>query len=167
MKTEDKWISDLVGTFIDPIIVSPGGWGADLPEQIKKQITIDRMLENMKALHENREPTGTDAEATAYLFTRSLEAPLDSQWVRIYMYVFTRTMENQKVKVPDDLRVDKLDNYDMGQLLHFKHWLYNKRAKAREDRERVARREEKQARKEEKQPGLFEPATYVPQQSLF
>lgn len=42
-------ISDLVGTFTDPIIVFPGGWGDTLPDWIKTQIALERLAENMKA----------------------------------------------------------------------------------------------------------------------
>ena len=57
----DGWISDLVGSLTDPIIVMPGGWGDTLPSWIREEITIERMIENMKAV-KGEELMGTDAE---------------------------------------------------------------------------------------------------------
>lgn len=80
----EKGISDIVGVFTDPIIVFPGGWGDTLPEWLKGAVTMERLIENMKAL--KGEPmTGTDAEACAYLYTAGLTAPMDSDWTQIYL----------------------------------------------------------------------------------
>jgi hypothetical protein len=73
-----------VGVFSDPILVFPGGWGDSLPDWIKTSITLERLFENMKAL-KGEEPTGTDAEVAAYLFTVSLTQPMDSDWTQIYL----------------------------------------------------------------------------------
>ena len=48
-KTADAMISDLVGTFTDPIIVYPGGWGDTLPDWLKEAITLERLETNIKA----------------------------------------------------------------------------------------------------------------------
>ena len=159
-QTGDRWISDLVGTLCDPIIVMPGGWGDSLPEWIKGQITLERLVENMKTT-EGKEPTGTDAEATAYLYTASLTAPLSEQWARIYMYVAGRTMAkfNKKAELPEDIKVDSLSDYDMQELNKLKEWLYRQRTRARQEREKAERRhkeEEIVAKTKEAQPALFD-----------
>ncbi len=77
-KNINSMIDDLVGTLTDPIIVYPGGWGDSLPEWLKNAITLERLTENMKASKEEQ-PTGTDAEACAYLNTASLTMPIDSR----------------------------------------------------------------------------------------
>ncbi len=41
---------------------------------------------DMKA-PKGKEPTGTDAEAGAYLMTLSLTQPMDSDWTQIYLYI--------------------------------------------------------------------------------
>ncbi|MDD5700461.1 MAG: hypothetical protein PHU23_00300 [Dehalococcoidales bacterium] len=83
-RKNDSWISDLVGSLTDPIIVMPGGWGDTLPDWIREEITLERMVENMKAI-KNEELMGTDAEVVAYLYTASLEAPMGHDWVEIYV----------------------------------------------------------------------------------
>ena len=89
-ETADTMISDLVGAITDPIIVYPGGWGDTLPDWLKTDITLERMMGDMKVL-KGEEPTGTDAEACAYLYTAGLTAPMDHNWSQIYLYVATMT----------------------------------------------------------------------------
>ena len=159
--TIEKGISDLVGCLTDPILVFPGGWGDTLPEWIKTQITLERLAENMVSLREGRQPTGTDAEATAYLYTRSLEAPMDGDWTRIYLYVAGKTYSraNRGGEIPGDIRVESLTQDQVSDLNRLKEWIYRKRAEARQERERAERRqkkEEAQARIEAAQPAQFD-----------
>jgi len=156
----DRWISDLVGTFFDPIIVMPGGWGDTLPEWIKGQITLERLVENMKST-KGEQPTGTDAEATAYLYTASLNAPLSEQWTRIYIYVASTTMAkfNKEAELPQGIKVESLSDYDMQELNRLKEWLYRQRTRARQESEKEERRlrkEEIVANIKEAQPALFD-----------
>ena len=158
-KTADTMISDLVGTFTDPIIVFPGGWGDTLPDWLKTSITLERMMGDMKALKEE-EPTGTDAEACAYLMTVSLTQPMDSDWTEIYLYVASQTYKRwEKGEMPADIVVDSISNYQIGELNRLESWLYRQRIKARQEKDRAERRQEKEEAKsqgEEEQPVLFE-----------
>ena len=158
-KTADTMISDLVGTFTDPIIVFPGGWGDTLPDWLKTAITLERMMGDMKAL-KGEEPTGTDAEACAYLYATGLTAPMDHDWSQIYLYVATITYRHwNKGEMPADIAVDSISDYQMGELSRLKSWLYHQRVKARQGKDRAERRQEKEeakAQREEEQPTLFE-----------
>ena len=162
-KQIDKGISDIVGVFTDPILVFPGGWGDSLPDWLKGAITMERLIENMKAL--KGEPmTGTDTEACAYLMTVSLTQPMDSDWSEIYLYVAGKVYERHRAKesgvtMPEDIRVDHLSDYQMQHLNRLKAWLYERRIKAREEKERAKRREireEQEIKKKDEQPALFE-----------
>lgn len=158
-KQLDKGISDIVGVFTDPIIVMPGGWGDSLPDWLKPAITMERLMMNVEAL-KTGEMTGTDAEACAYLYTASLTAPMGNDWAQIYMYVFNQVMQrHKKVEIPEDIKVDKLDDGQMRDLRRLKEWLYHKRRTARLDSDRAERREKKEvavAQKESGQPALFD-----------
>jgi len=158
-KTADGMVSDLVGTFTDPIIVYPGGWGDTLPDWLKNAITLERLEMNIRASR-GEEPTGTDAEACAYLYAAGLTAPMDHDWSQIYLYVSTRTYSRHKgSQVPDDIRVESLNDYQLGELNRLKAWLYQQRAKARQERDRADRRregEEARTQKGIEQPVLFE-----------
>ena len=70
----------MVGALTDPIIVHPGGWGDTLPDWLKSAITLERLVMNMKEIR-GEQPTGTDAETCAYLYTASFVAQLDNDWV--------------------------------------------------------------------------------------
>jgi hypothetical protein len=159
MATIEKGISDIVGVFTDPILVFPGGWGDTLPEWLKNAITLERLEMNMKAL-KGEEMTGTDAEACAYLYTASLTAPMDSDWTQIYLYIATHAYRRQgKGNMPTDIAVDKLNDEQMRDLRHLKDWLYQRRTKIRQERDRAERRQLKEAavaERKELQPALFD-----------
>ena len=109
---------------------------------------------------EGEKPTGTDAEACAYLMTASLTAPIDNDWSQIYLYVAGKTYTRwQKSEMPDDIRVDSLNSQQMVDLNRLKEWLYRRRTTARQEAERTARRQmkaEEVAKREVEQPALFE-----------
>ncbi len=155
----EKGISDIVGALADPILVFPGGWGDSLPEWLKTSITLERLEMNMRTL-KGEEPTGTDAEACAYLMTVSLTQPIDSDWTQIYLYVAGRTYARWgKNQLPDDIRVDSLNNYQTRELKRFKDWVFPKRIQARQDKERAEKQEGKEAvvaKRQAEQPALFE-----------
>jgi len=158
-----KGISDIVGALTDPIIVSPGGWGDTLPEWIKTSITMERMIMNMRALKEE-EPTGTDAEACAYLYTAGLTAPMDSDWTQIYLYIASKTYEKWRTKdsgvtMPEDIRVESLRDDQMADLNRLKAWIYRQRVKVRQERDRTEqrqRKEEEEAERKALRPALFD-----------
>ena len=158
-QTVEKGISDIVGVFIDPILVFPGGWGDTLPEWLKNAITLERLEMNMRAL-KGQEMTGTDAEACAYLYTASLTQPPNHDWAQIYLYIagksYTRWKKNE---MPEDIRVESLNDEQMRDLNRLKEWLYQKRTTIRLDHDRAEKRqkrEEEAEKKKAEQPALFE-----------
>jgi len=157
-KAVEQGISDIVGCLTDPIIVFPGGWGDTIPEWLKTAITLERMMGNMKAL-KGEEPTGTNAEACAYLMTVSLTQPMDSDWTQIYLYIAGQSYKRwNKGEMPADIAVDSISDYQIGELNRLKSWLYHQRAKTRKEKDRAERRQEKEeakAQREEEQPALF------------
>ena len=161
MTTEnvEKGISEIVGCLTDPIIVFPGGWGDTLPDWLKQAITLERLAMNMKAL-KGELPTGTDAEACAYLNTASLTQPIDHDWAQIYLYIAGKTYQRHKHgEVPEDIKVETLRDDQMADLNRLKGWLYHTRTTVRLDRERAERRqkrEEEIAKIKEAQPALFD-----------
>lgn len=160
-KEEQKvngWISDLVGALTDPIICHPQ-WMESPPEKIRIAITLQRLIENGLAMKEKGTPLGTDAECAWYLSCTSLVGPLSSEWIRIYQYVFTKTCAVMQTEVPEELRQETLDNYEMGLLLGLKQWIYRTRSENRKDHDRAERREHKEKAEQEKielQPKMFE-----------
>ena len=162
-KTFEKGISEIVGVFTDPIIVFPGGWGDTLPEWLKTSITLERLAMNMKAL-KGEEMTGTDAEACAYLNTASLTQPMDHDWAQIYLYIAGKTYEKWRTKesgvtMPEDIRVESLNDDQIRDLNRLKEWIYRKRTQIRLERDRAERRQKREkatARRKAEQPALFD-----------
>ena len=158
-KTVEQGISDIVGCLTDPIIVFPGGWGDTLPDWLKTAITLERMMGDMKA-SKGEEPTGTDAEACAYLMTLSLTQPMDSDWTQIYLYIAGQSYKRwNKGEMPVDITVDLISDYQIGELNRLKAWLYRQRIKVRAEKDRAERREEKEEaeiQKKTERPALFE-----------
>jgi hypothetical protein len=159
----EKGISDLVGALTDPIIVFPGGWGDTLPEWLKTAITLERLVMNIRA-HRREEMTGTDAEACAYLYTAALTNPIDHDWTQIYLYIFNQVYNRHRSKesgfqVPEDIRVESISDYQMGELRRLKDQIYERRTQAKQERDRAERRgkrEEEATRRKVEQPALFE-----------
>ena len=158
-KTVEKGISEIVGCLSDPILVFLGGWGDTLPEWLKNAITMERLAMNMKAL-KGELPTGTDAEACAYLNTASLTQPMDHDWAQIYLYIAGKTYTRwKKNEMPEDIRIESLNDDQMRDLNRLKAWLYHKRTTVRLDQEqaeRRQRREEEVAKRKAEQPALFQ-----------
>jgi len=130
-----------------------------LPDWLKTAINLERMMGDMKALKE-KEPTGTDAEACAYLMTVSLTQPMDSDWNQIYLYIAGQSYKRwNKGEMPADIAVDSISDYQIGELNRLKVWLYGQRIRARTERERAERRqkrEEIEIQHKVEQPALFE-----------
>ncbi|MBA7672155.1 hypothetical protein ES703_80329 [subsurface metagenome] len=159
----EKGISEIIGAITDPIIVFPGGWGDTLPDWLKTAITLERLIENMKVI-KGEEMTGTDAEACAYLYTASLTQPMGHDWTQIYLYIAGKVYEKQRtpqsgVTMPEDIRVESLNRNQEDDLNRLKRWIYERRAKARQDRDRSERRQGREkaaAEKEQMHPKLFD-----------
>jgi CO dehydrogenase/acetyl-CoA synthase beta subunit len=113
----------------------------------------------MKAT-KGEQPTGTDAEACAYLNTASLTAPMDNDWSQIYLYVAGQTFTRwHKSDMPDDIRVESLTDQQKADLNRLKEWLYQRRTTVRQEVERNERRQQKEeevVKRKAEQPALFE-----------
>ena len=109
-------------------------------------MTTERLIMNIKASKEGGVPVG-DTEALAYIYPRTMEAPMSEQWYRIYMYVFNQAMKFKKTEVPEDLKSEKLSDYDMQELNQLKSWIYERRVKHRKDKNRAERQQGKEEAK--------------------
>jgi len=155
----DRAIEDLVGTFCDPIICYPSPWMDTLPQSLKEQITMDRLIEQMLAHKDKREPTGTDSEALAYLYPASLEQPMGHMWSTIYIYLGAKVCGAYGKVVPDDLKGKTLDSEEEYELCRLKGWIYEKRRQHRSRKAKDIRKErlaEEKEREEANAPELVQ-----------
>jgi hypothetical protein len=158
-KSGEHHISELVGAIADPIIAFPGGWGDTIPDWLKNAITLERLEMNMREL-KGEEPTGTDGEACAYLYTAALTQPLDRDWGEIYLYIATKVYGRWgKSEMPQDIEVESLRDDQKADLNRLKRWLYQQRTRARIEGDRAERRqkaEEAEAELKVMQSSMFE-----------
>lgn len=135
--TEDKFLRNTVGAVSPTIIVYDENWGEDLPEWLKTQISLKRFEENARGIEGEKIEEAMDEEAMAYLYTRSLAAPMSDSWMRIYQKVFQGVVsakigrENMPVEFQEDI---KLNSYDENQLKDLKRWIYKKREEREKER---------------------------------
>jgi len=163
MQRRGGWIDDIVGVFVDPIIVFPGGWGDTLPEWLKAAIISERLVETARTL-KDEPPTASDAEACAYLHTAALTQPMGGDWTEIFLYIAGKVYEAHRSKVsgitmPDDIKVKCLSDYRAGLLRQLKGWIYERRVRIRQERSRAERRQQRDEHRteaKELRPALFE-----------
>ena len=147
----EKGISELVGALCDPTIVYPGGWEDTIPDWLRHNVPLERLIECMKS-HKGEEPTGTDSEAVIYLYTASLCFPFDHDWTEIYLYLGRKVYERWRtpdsgVTFPDDIKVESLRPEQERDLSRLKAWIYERRVQSRQMKDRAERREKKEAAK--------------------
>jgi hypothetical protein len=138
-KEETGWVENLVGALTDPIIVFPSPWKDDIPEDLKKQIPLERLIMNIKVEHDGKGVPVGDLEALVYMFPRTMDSPMTDEQNRLYFYCFNQAMKFMHKEVPDDLklkRYEELTDYEMRQLDDLKRFIWDRRVKARKERAR-------------------------------
>lgn len=113
------------------LVTADTGWAEEIPDWLRIQITKDRM----------KNPNDvSDAEVTAYLFTASLRAPMQSDFVYIYCYLTAKSMVKFGIKsklLPMDLKKD----YDRGLSNYQKTLLEELRSKIKSARDKHEKKE--------------------------
>ncbi len=140
------WIEEMVGALCDPIIVFPTpGWSDKdaLPKPLLERLPIERLLYlNLCIAGKADIEEALDIEAVLYMYPRTMEAPMPSEWVRIYLYLGYKVMGHQ---MPEDIQQKELSNYETTRLRDFKRWLRARKVKARKERRKLATAAEVQA----------------------
>src|SRR5690606_2709810 len=80
---------DLVDALSSPILTFNRQWADTLPKRILDKVTMARMIALMQ-----KEELATYPECTIYIYTRTFEAPMNSDWTNIYLYVSCKTLEH-------------------------------------------------------------------------
>lgn len=135
----EQGIQDIVEVFTAPLIVFPLGigWADSIPEKLKGEVTIQRLINVMAGERE----LATDAEATIYLYTTTLCQSVDGDWVKIYCYLVTKHM-SQGAELSPDVRVDELTDYQQNQLNDLKRFIRRSQRKGLDEKRRQGNREE-------------------------
>ena len=126
-------IEEMAAAFTDPIIVHPGGgWEETIPERLKAEVPL-RRLAHIKLCLDGKAAwdEACDLEALVYVYPASLAFPMGEQWARLYLYLGTQCYGD---RFPEDIRQERLSDYDLEELRRLKRWIYERRMKARKDR---------------------------------
>jgi hypothetical protein len=125
-KQLEKDIKRLVKAFTAPIIVYPGGWHDTIPEWMKSEVTLQRLIQLMKG----EEGVATDVEALVYLYTATFVAPFNESWTNIYMCLTKKCMEGRGRSFPKDLGNPTLTDHQKELLEDLKRWIWKQTEKA-------------------------------------
>jgi hypothetical protein len=124
----DKFTNIMMWAISGPIIVSPGGWGDDLPDTIKSDLAVNRLVTAME-ISKTPEvtPMAPEIEAMWFLSTASLECPLDRDWTEIYMMLTRRWMQSKGKDIPEFLvNATELNDMQKGDLKRLREWIFKK-----------------------------------------
>lgn len=117
---------DIIDALESPVLTFSQSWADSIPKRVLDIIPLARM----KALMQHEE-LATYPEVTAYIITRSHEAPMDYEWTDIYTHVSCKVCEEwfgedhwDDVKAPREL-----SPWLMSQLKGLRVHLYEKRRK--------------------------------------
>jgi len=113
---------ELFNTIRRPKIVMPLFEDAAIPDNIRNQIFMERIL-----LARNGEKLASEAETLWYLSTASLSAPFSYSWYRIFLYLFRRWCMNTKKEIPEFAGEEiVLEELEQRELKRLREWLYSK-----------------------------------------
>ena len=109
------------------LVVADIGWSETIPEWLKKEVEMERLMSGMVGLLKNKKQEVGDAEACIYLYTASLTAPIGHNLTRVYIHLCTKLMERRGAKIPNDIAVSELNEDEQRELDTLKRDLYRAR----------------------------------------
>lgn len=132
-KANKKIVSDLVFDMMDcltsPIVVFKSAWQDTVPKDILDNVSTSRIMSLM-----SKEDMASITEVVAYMMPRTLEAPMLSEWTRIYTWCglqYAKLFKKKSmVEAMKDIAPSKLSQYEESLLTNLRIWIYNKRREA-------------------------------------
>jgi len=131
-KIIDSYIFDLMDALRSPVLTHAIAWADTIPERLLKVIPIAR-LKNLML----RKETATDPEALAFIYTRTLEAPMAKEWVDIYAHLTCKVAEEYWKENHWEVFTTsrEISKYDMNYFLKpLKKHIYDRRRKILKER---------------------------------
>jgi hypothetical protein len=123
-RSEDSHVFDLVDALEAPVLTFSMSWADIIPKRLLDILPVARMIALMQG-----EQLATYAEVAIYIYTRTLEAPMASEWVDIYTHVSCTTLQQyfnedhwKEVGAPM-----KLSDWLQSKLRDLRSHIYNKR----------------------------------------
>lgn len=79
---------ELTDALTAPILTFSQSWADCIPERFLKLVPLARLMNLRSGKQE-----ATWVEGVVYIYTRTLEAPMDSEWTDIYTHISCKTLE--------------------------------------------------------------------------
>lgn len=125
-KESEKFVFEFMDIINAPIITFSSSWVDAIPERLRKDIRIARILSGF-ALEE----MASIAETVAYIITRTYEAPMNQEWTNIYLWCSAHYLKQYANKTNadfEDIHVpEKLNEYEEFLLKKLRVWIFEKR----------------------------------------
>lgn len=109
------------------IVVASKAWYETAPKWLVEEIKKERELSAFFDLMPGSKQEVGDAEACLYLYTASLINPLSYDLTKIYFYIASKLMKSSGIEVPEDIKVEELDDWQKTQMCQLKRDLWWKR----------------------------------------
>lgn len=121
-KKAEKEFTESIMSIFRPKIVMQGYTDMQIPDNINKDILIERLM-----LAKSGERLAGETEAMWYISTASLIVPFSKDWADIFMYLCRKWMLKNKKELPDFLQEQIiLNNLQERDLHDLRSWIYKK-----------------------------------------
>lgn len=108
----------------DPLIVYDKSWVDVIPQDLKKDIMLSRLVRCFHSGPDNEIIESTEAEAIAYLMTASLSVPLDNTFINIYMKLTKRYLHSRgKPPLCSNEQLEELTEHEEFKVRGLKRWI--------------------------------------------
>jgi hypothetical protein len=123
-----------------PVITFSQAWADTIPKRLLDEIPLARLISLITG-----EQKATIPETVAYIMTRTLESPMNHDWVEIYIHVSCQMCEQYwKENHWDKMQATRnLNDYQKRLLEDLRCWIYNKRREVVKSRMKSYEKEEK------------------------
>ena len=127
----EEQVFNLMDALTSPMLTFTTSWADCIPKRILGLISLARL----KALMQ-REEMATLPEVVAYLFTRTMEAPMSGEWVNIYTHVSCKVCEDyfNEDHWGSVTHSRTLNSDEQRYLKDLRVWIYDRRRKALKER---------------------------------
>lgn len=123
-QTIASYIFDILDAVSAPILTFSHWWADTIPHRMLQNIPLARIL----ALR-NRQHLATEEECAVYIYTRTLDAPMDQDWTEIYCHLCCKVLQKwfhedhwKEMAAPS-----QLTELQIGKLHRLRNHLYQKR----------------------------------------
>lgn len=120
-------VLDIMDALTAPILTHSSAWIDAIPKRLLDLIPLARLMSIMRG-----ERMATLEETTAFIMTRTFDAPMDHDWANIYCWLGCTVSEqhwngDHWKEIMHDQK--DLSQYQMGLLKQLRIWIYERRRK--------------------------------------